>query len=388
MKKLVFSVFILCTIVLCSCKPKEVVIGVVIPETGDAALYGQAIKEGIVVAEKYLQDTQTFPYRLTVIYKDTKSDPEYAQELMNSVIKEGAIAIIGGVTSSEAFKLAEIAGKRNRILMSPSASHTDLTAINIYFHRVYPSDKQEVVQMAKFTAENLGATRAAILSQDNDYGMGVAEDYTRELKKLGIVNTQNVKVAGSSDTYRSEIKEAMENDPDVIYIAAYSDIIIKILKELREEKYPGKIVTTSAINAPGAFARAGEEAEGIYYCKPPFKIDDTDNPVVLEFASTYEESFGKMPGVFSAYGFDSLLVLATAIKNEGTYPEDVYKGIKALQGFKGATGTIVFNTSGDVNKFPRIFWYTNGQEVDWVDYKKKEKERILQEIERLRSQQN
>ncbi|HPR63578.1 MAG TPA: penicillin-binding protein activator [Thermoanaerobaculia bacterium] len=391
MKRLVIASFVISMLVTLGCKPKEIVIGAILPESGEAALYGQAVKEGIMVAEAYVKSSQDYPYRFRVIYRDTKSQPDAAAELMNDVIKEGALAVIGGVTSSEAFKMAEIAAKRTRVLLSPTASHAKLSGINPYFFRIYPSDQQEVIRMAKHTAEIVGATKIAILYQNNEYGDGVAENYALELKKLGILNAQKIVLPTDAESFSDPISEALALNPDAVFIAAYSDITIRVLQDLKAVRYKGTVLTTSAINTPGAFARAGESAENIYYCKPPFETGQDGGEkshIVDVFTKKYEEQFGKMPDVFAAYGFDSFLVLATAISQSGTYPEDVYKGLKGLQGFTGVTGPVVFNTYGDVNKFPRIYWYTQGQEVDYMEYRKNERDRILKEIERLRSGQN
>lgn len=384
MKRNILFVLIIILLQLIACRPKEVPIGAVLPESGEAALYGQAIREGIQVAEDYVAAGQEFPYKFKVLYKDTQSIPENGVKMMKEAIKEGAVVIIGGVTSSEAFKMVEVADKRSRVLISPSASHAKLSRLSPHFFRTYPSDKQEVIQMAKFSTEIIGATKVAILYQNNDFGVGNAETYTQELKNRGILNTWKIELPANTDDFSSAISEVLRDKPDAVYIAAYSDMTIKALKALKNAGCKGKILTTSAINAPGAFARAGKAAEDIYFCKPPFDLEDKENALLVEFARRYEERFGKPPDVFSAYGFDTFLVVATAIKTNGTYPEDVYKGLKGLQGFKGVTGSIIFNSYGDVNKYPRIYWYTQGQEIDYMDYRKKERERILEEIEKLR----
>ena len=121
------------------CQSEVVTIGAVLPLTGDAAAYGQAVQKGMELAlEQIKAESEDFQLELNVV--DTQSDPNKANALLKEQYSNGALAAIGGVTSGEAKQMIEVVDRYDRILLSPTASGPDLTGISRNFYRIFPSD--------------------------------------------------------------------------------------------------------------------------------------------------------------------------------------------------------------------------------------------------------
>lgn len=93
-------------------------IGAVLPETGNAAVYGSAIHRGVALAHEVTQKDPQAP-RVELVWADTGSDPEKGATELENVYDDGAIAAIGGVTSAEALAMVPVADRKNQILLSP-----------------------------------------------------------------------------------------------------------------------------------------------------------------------------------------------------------------------------------------------------------------------------
>ena len=124
----------------------KIIIGVVLPETGDASAYGTSVKTGVKLAFDHAVAARTAPAGLEVVYQDTGSNPSRGADLADALYKRGALIVIGGATSPEAKVMTRVANKYGRILLSPSASAPDLTSKGGWFLRIYPSDEGEGVQ--------------------------------------------------------------------------------------------------------------------------------------------------------------------------------------------------------------------------------------------------
>jgi branched-chain amino acid transport system substrate-binding protein len=368
--------------VLLSCIARPVPVAVVLPETGDWGEYGQCIKEGVLVAEDYIEEEHFQGFRLRVRYYNSRSDPAAARRAMGKALDLGAVAVIGAATTTEALQMIPLADRMHRALVSPSASAAQLRGMSRYFFRVYPSDQAEVRVAAKFIVENLEARRVTLFVQDNVFSRSIARDLSAELKALegGLSDLRVLPEdpAALWDTVRKGLKEG----PNTVYLAAYSNTLLHALRAIRQSGFTGSLVTTSAFNSPGILRRAGALAEGLYFLRPPFSPDAAGNPTAAAFLSRYRERFHKDPEVFAAYGFDALLVLAEAVRLAGGVAGDLPACLAGVTNLQGATGPISFVPSGEALKVPKVFRVVNGRSVDFLDSLEQYRSRMLQEIEK------
>lgn len=370
---LLFSLF--------SCGPKIIKIGVVIPQSGQWALYGNSVREGIELGDLYIKENKLMKETIQIMWYDSNSNPDTAYAMMEKAIDDGCVAIVGGITTSEAIKMIDLSLKKKVILISPTASAAELSAKSTYFFRIFPSDKYEVTNASKFIVENLGTKNLSILYQDNDFSDFISRNLEMESKNLGVENSLRVKILSDGSNIEEAVKEALLAKPNTIYIATYSDIFPQVLMEIKSKNYAGKIITTSAFNSPGLLPKVVSYAEELYFFKPPFDPNDRNNALCQNFVNKYKNIYGKDPDIFPAYGFDSFMVLIEGIKLGGTFTEELYKGLRSISNFQGVTGMISFTVQGEVVKYPRIYFIKGGQPLDFMEYQEFQRKQILKEIE-------
>jgi len=371
---------------LVGCGAKVIKIGAVLPQSGQWALYGNAVREGIELAAEYIKENKILNEQIQIMWYDTNSKPTTAVEMMEKAIDDGCVAIIGGITTSEAIKMIDLAQKKKIILMSPTASAAELSAKSTYFFRIFPSDKYEVTRAAAFMVEILGTKNLSILYQDNEFSDFISRNLEMEAKNLGVENSYRIKIMSDGFNIPEAVSQAISVRPNTIYIAAYSDIFPRILMEIKSKNYAGKIVTTSAFNSPGLFSLVQSYAEELYFFKPPFEPNDKNNAVCQNFVKKYKDIYGKDPDIFPAYGFDSLLVLVEGIKLGGTFTDELYKGLRSISGIQGATGMISFTVQGEVLRYPRIYFIKGGQPIDFMEYQEAQRKEIIKKIEKEREE--
>jgi len=148
MKNKLFLFSTLCLVFVALClvfyllpdgKEDSTTVGVILPLTGDVAVYGNAIKNGIELA----LDESDIKEHITLIVEDDQGETRTATTVFNRMLLQNVDIIIGGGMSSVAAALAPIAQKEQITLLSPTASLPSLTDSGKYFFRIWPSDNYD-----------------------------------------------------------------------------------------------------------------------------------------------------------------------------------------------------------------------------------------------------
>ena len=107
-------------------------------------------------------------------------------------------------------------------MLSPSSTNPEVTKKGDFIFRTCFTDQQQGYACAKFAFENLEARRAAILYPgDNDYSVGLANDFTAAFGRLGgeIVLSQG----GQGQQDFSVGGPGQAAGPDVLFVPCYYD---------------------------------------------------------------------------------------------------------------------------------------------------------------------
>jgi branched-chain amino acid transport system substrate-binding protein len=293
---------------------------------------------------------------------------------------QGAVAVIGGVTTDEALAMVASADRDDKVLLSPSASSPRLTGISRNFFRVFPSDFREGTKMGNFAAQTLGIDSTVILASQAPYARGIQDIFKTEFERYGGEVPAVIEYPVESENFSDLVAQALDQQPVAVYVADYAPNTATIVRELRSQGFAGKILATSAFAAPEVFADVGAAAEGVILTQTAMPPDD---PAVAAFSRAFEARFGTAPNLWAAHGYDALMVLVEAMREGGTTPSDLWKGMRSIRNYQGASGTIQFDERGDVSKFPRTYVVEDGALVDYDRAVEEQRQEILRRIEQL-----
>jgi branched-chain amino acid transport system substrate-binding protein len=365
---------------------KTVKFGAVLPLTGEASIYGEPVRKGVELAMERLQVQPDFPYSLELTVVDSGGDPQKAKQQLAELYEQGALAVVGGVTTAEALEMVPVAEEADQVLLSPSASTPELTGISKNFYRVFPSDAREGATMGNFATQKLNAERVVILGKESVYAKGVQEVFEREFQRHGGEVLDRIEFPSISSDLSGLIERVMTLEPDAVYLAAYAVDLAQMITHLRSQGYKGTIFTTSAFAAPEIIEQVGKPAEGVFLTQAAFDVD-SDEPKVQEFVQAFREKYGLSPDLYAAHGYDSIMVLAQALKDSGPLPTEFWKGMRSIRDFSGATGMVQFDERGDVQKFPRVYVVNNGALVDYEAEVERRRRALLDRLRRLEEEQ-
>jgi branched-chain amino acid transport system substrate-binding protein len=344
----------------------DITIGAVLPLTGDLASYGQNARDGIMLYAEQVNASGGIDGRtVTVLFEDTAGQPAQAVSALKKLLTVNkAIAVIGGISSSTTLAMAPVANKNKVVLLSPAASAPGVTDAGPFVYRVWPSDVFESGRMAEYVMEN-DIQKIAVLYVNNDYGKAMVDSFKSALRDAAedVVIAEDNFDPDSTDV-RTQLSRIRSSDADWIYLISYPKDSAIILRQMTELGLKTRILATSSYEDPLILAAPARTIEGSIFTSPVPPA--SDNQVVADFRSSYQERFGKEPGLVADYGYDTLMALAEAIKAGGATREGIASGIDALQPLQGASGLIEFDENGDVMKPAGMKTIKDGKYV-WLE---------------------
>jgi len=365
----------------CGSKP---VIGVLLAESGDAAAYGSSMRHGIELAlkEAKADTTSPVPKGLSVVWADSGTNPEKAaSEYANLVSKGNAVFVIAGVTSGEAKELIPVIKSTQVPCLSPSASLPSLTKGNRLFFRIFPSDNLEGRRAARFLREDKDLDSVLIYSQGSEQARGIEPPF-RHVFEQNLEGKVVGRILLSNSNWERESADILAgHSPEAVYVIAYHEDAIRVLKHLRKLHFKGLICMTSAFNNGTAIEANPKLVDGVFFPQPAFDTDDP-RPLVQNFLKNFEETYGHKPDIYAAHAFDAMRVALETLKTTKSMTTlDIRKTLQfGLEEFPGVTGPIQFNDDGDVHRNPIMFIIKKGRVRPYEKYLKEEKERIRKKI--------
>jgi ABC-type branched-subunit amino acid transport system substrate-binding protein len=219
-----------------------------------------------------------------------------------------------------------------------------------------------------------GTHKVAVLYINNDYGVGLAENFEKAFSMGGGEVTQASAFEPSKASYRGELQAVTKGDPEALLLIAYPDDGgVTILKQALEEGFFERFIFTDGMKAEKIVEQIGAEIlEGGYGTSP--KALDTDT--AQAFKTIYEQAHGELPPLpFIDTSYDAAAVLLLAIAQAGStdgvavrdalrevtnapgteiIPGELAKGLELIAkgeaiNFVGAAGDHEFDAQGDVS---------------------------------------
>ena len=360
-------------------------LGAVLPLTGEFQIYGLAVQKGVELAFDELRTGQEGDGGpdMTLSVLDSAGDPAQAAALTEQLFQDGALAVIGGVTSDEALEMVPVAERAERVIISPSASNPGLTGISKYFYRVFISDTKEGTAMATFATQKHQVPTVVILAKENAYARGIQEVFKTEFERLGGEVLDLIEFPAESSDFTGLVDRVMTVQPAAVYLAAYAEDDAALIRALRERNYKGHIYATSAFATPEVLAGMGELADNVYLTQAAFDVDAEDGKVT-EFVEAFREKYGEDPDLYAAHGYDAVMVVSAAWQNSRSkVASEFWAALRGLRDFSGVTGPIQFDERGDVQKFPRVYIVSSGQLIDFEAEVVKRREELLRKLREL-----
>lgn len=215
-------------------------VGVPIPLSGPAALYGDPALKG---AQLFVQELNAaggvLGRKIELVVRDSKATPDEAVRVSREMIlKENVDFLVGTLTSAEGPAVSTIAKENKIILIAPIPKTDQLVApknLHPYIFRTASNTTIEGRTAAVIIAKWPDVKKVATIAHDYAYGQDVAKEFIAHIKKLRpdieVVDSQWPKL-GEAD-YTPFINAQMSKKPDAIFSAMWGGHFVTWAKQAK-----------------------------------------------------------------------------------------------------------------------------------------------------------
>ncbi len=348
-----------------SCSKKQesgIPVGQFASLTGGQATFGQSTDKGVQLALEEINGSGgVLGQPIRMITKDNQSKPGETSTVVRELItRDKVVALIGEVASGRSLEAAPIAQRSGIPMISPASTNEKVTETGDHIFRVCFIDPFQGTVCAKF-AGKLAAKKAAIITDvSKDYSLGLAKSFKAEFLKNGGVITGEQSYSGGDKDFSAQLTAIKSANPDVVFLPAYYTEAPLIIRQARQLGITAPFIGGDGWDSTELISVGGSAVEGCYFSNH-FSNQSTD-PQVVAFVDAYRKKYHEDPDAMVALGYDSLKLLADAMKRAGTTdPDKVNAAIAATKDFPGITGKITLDEHRNPTKSAVMLQVKNGK---------------------------
>jgi len=338
-------------------------LGISEPMTGAMAVGGELCMQGYELAHE--QNATVLGKQVELILVDNKSDKVEAANAVSRLIeRDGVVAVFVGYGSSMAIPGGEVADKAGIPMLSASATNPLVTQGKDYVFRACFLDPFQGEVMARYTFEDLGITKAALLVDiAQDYSVGLANFYKKTFEELGGEIVSDTKYNTGDQDFSAQLSQIIASGAEALFFPGYFGDVALIAIQGRELGYEGQYLGGDTLHNPTLVELAGDAAEGLI--ASTFFVDNEElakaNPEAEKFIKLFKEKYNESPNAVSVLTYDSYNLMLDAIERAGSLdPVAIRDALAATKDFQGAGGAITIDETGDAVKPAILVKIVNG----------------------------
>ena len=344
-------------------------IGGIGPTTGDNAIYGTAVKNGIQLAVDEINaaggiNGKQIEYK----FEDDQSDAEKSVNAYNTLKDWGMQILMGTVTSGSCTAVASETDSDHMFQITPSGTAVESVQDHDNVFRLCFSDPEQGTKSAEYIAKNKLATKIAVIYNSSDvYSNGIYTNFAAEAKKEGLdVVAAEAFTADNKTDFSVPLQQAQAAGAELVFLPIYYTEASLIITQANKMGYAPQFFGCDGLDGLIGVENFDQSlAEGVMLLTP-FAADAQDD-LTQKFVSAYKDKYGETPIQFAADAYDAIYAIKLAAEKENVTPdmsvsdicEAMKKGMTEIS-LEGLTGTITWTASGEPDKEPKAVKIENG----------------------------
>ena len=334
-------------------QPKDVVIGVMYPLSGNAAQVGMDAVNAVKLAADIVNANHDINVplgkgeglpnlggaKIRLIIVDHQGKPDIGQsEAERLITQEKVHALFGAYFSGVTGTAAQVAERNGIPFVNAESSSPALTERGFqWFFRTSPHDGHFSVAMFDFMKDlekrrNVKFKTVGIMHEATQFGSDSAKVQEELAKKHGYEVAVRITYRDKATNLDAEVGRLKAANPDVLLPSSYTNDAILFVRTAKNLDYnPKMILAQNAGWTDPTFVREmGKDVEG-HITRAPFALDlAAKKPLISQVNELFKKQGRREMSDVPARAFTGFLTLADAINRaKSTNPEDIRKALVA-----------------------------------------------------------
>ena len=308
---------------------------------------GEAMRDAMLIAEEDINAKGgILGCELDVVIADSEGLPEKAAAIMEKLItQDGVVGVGGGYHSSVGVASKDIADARGvPVVFAETWNDTITGDKQKYIFRIAPLSSWASSTIWKHSLLVPGIKKAAILTENTDYGIPAAQE-TKDGLATGGVETVVFSVDIGTQDYAGIVERIKAEDPDTIIVLATGEAGYNFTQQAADAGIgPQDIPFHAGQVSLESKAYWENVPDGNYAFVQRIGVpENLFNDTARKFSATYKERTGKAAvESYAMEAYDSIAILAQAINEAGSTDGDAIVAALESIDHDGTLGRIYF----------------------------------------------
>jgi branched-chain amino acid transport system substrate-binding protein len=338
-KQLIFFVFAIVAAVSLSgeaASQEPVIVGVPLPLTGNLKEFGMMMKNSFEMAKASVNKAGGINGRpVSIVFADDEGKVASVKPAFDKLVAAKPVMMVGGYASDPTYQMAKMAEKKNVPFLICTASADKITQRgwkNIY--RLNPPISEYTKGLEDFWIKIFKPKSMAIIYENSMFGTNGAIRMIEFCREKAIEIRAHInydrKMAANPGYLTSLLAPLTEEPPDVIYMVAYLNDAVALVKQLRALN-----INSLLCGGAGGFTleefvkRVGGPAN--YLMTASLWSEHVRYSGAAEYYAQYTEHYKRSPDYHGAEAYSALLVAAEALKRSKSFsPQAVREALNQI----------------------------------------------------------
>lgn len=364
-------------LVSCGEKTPTVKIGVFEPASGDNGAGGKQETLGIQYANSITPTVNIggTEYKVQLEIVDNESSNDKAVSAASELISKGVSVVLGSYGSGVSIAASDTFASAGVPAIGVTCTNPQVTAGNDHYFRICFLDPFQGSVHAYLAKSAFNAKKAYALAKlGDDYSVGLCNYFIEAAKKLGIEVVYETFPDGTSD-FAAYVANAKNCGADVVFAPTSIEAAALIIEQANTQGLSIPLLASDTWDSNVILASAKGTNIGIYVTT--FFVEGSDDPQVVDFVNGFRNYINTNAtaktnnggddeiAAVSAMGFDAYYTALEAIKNAGSVKADAVKAALPKTSYKGVSGNIAFDATGDAVRDVAYIKKVNTQTGKW-----------------------
>jgi branched-chain amino acid transport system substrate-binding protein len=352
MKYKLFALFVIATLLLSACgattggggAQESIKIGGGFALTGAESSLDLPAANGAQLAAKEINAAGgVLGRQIDFIVHDTKYDMSVTAQVAKQFVEQDKVVAVVGFTDSDSVLASgpTIQAAGLPFLIAGATSPKLPAQIGDMLFFACFGDNVQAAVGAEYGFKNYGKTAYLLLDKGVEY-----------TTLLGGYFKARFTYEDNATDFSAQIAKvkALPQQPDFYFISAMPYNVGPVVKQFRDAGLTGPIIGGDGYDTPDILSVAGPAAENVFFTTHALMDSTGGTEGIKKFIAAYNKEYGHDPeNAFAALGYDSMYLLADAIKRAGsTDAQAIKKALETTSNFPGITGAITLGADAHI----------------------------------------
>ena len=325
-------------------------IGSVEPLTGGIAHLGKDNENGarLAVEEINAKGLTIGGQKVTLVLdgQDDAADPRQATQVAQKLVDDKVVAVVGHLNSGTSIPASKIYSDAGIVQISPSATNPVYTQQGFKTtFRVVATDAQQGPALASY-AQSKGVKTVAVVDDSTAYGQGLANEFEKKAKALGLKVTSHDATNDKAVDFRAILTKIKGENPDAIMYGGMDATGGPFAKQAKQLGLRAKIFSGDGVCTEQLSSLAGDASVNVICSQAGAALEKM--PGGTAFVAKYQKRFNQGIKFDAPFAYDAVYIVVDAMKRANSIdPAKILAAIPSTN-YSGVIGTTSFDAKGDL----------------------------------------